>query len=238
MTPFERYKKEIAEFGLEYQGLYYGTYRGFVADRDDPDNRGRIKLLIPQIYGDDIHDYWACSRGMFASKDAGMVIIPKKDDAVWVTFENGDPRFPIWEHGWFGTGEMPAAGKNNGTDPTNMVWQSYDGRKIELDEKNKLVRVYSKDGTYSEYNDTGISHVAKKISLGTLNGSAEPAVLGDTAATLLKELIDDIGTLSAITVPTGVSGPISSSPQWATLVGKWATKFNDFKSQVVSLDKN
>ena len=63
----------LQRFGLEYFNKYYGVYRAIVADNNDPDKLGRLKLKIPQIYGDQEHDYWAWCKGMFAGKNIGFL---------------------------------------------------------------------------------------------------------------------------------------------------------------------
>lgn len=229
-------EREVQEFGIEAYGRYYSFYKGFVADNQDPDFLGRLKIKVPQIFGDEVPDYWAWSKGMYAGNQIGFFAIPNIGDGVWVSFEAGDPRFPIWEYGWFGEGDVPSAAKNNGNKPTNNVLQTTSGHRIELDDKNELIRITDKHGHIVKMNKNGVSTVSDKISLGSLDGSAEPAVLGNTAMNLLNEFIADLGNIGAITTPVGPTATISTSPQWAALVSKWQTKWGDFKSQVVTLD--
>lgn len=126
---------------------YYSIYRGFVADNNDPENLARVKVKVPQIYGEDyIPDYWAWPRGMPAGKNMGLFIMPNKDDCIWVTFENGDTDYPVWEHGWWADGEVPAEAKNNGTNPSNIVLQGVKGHRIEIDNNNNRVKVSTKRG--------------------------------------------------------------------------------------------
>lgn len=233
---FSNFFKNFKLYGFEYFSKYYGTYRGFVADNEDPKFLGRLKVEIPQVYGDKVRDYWAWPKGMFAGDKIGFWAIPNPKDGVWITFENGDPRFPIWEYGWFAEGEVPESAKVDGNKPKNMVWQSTSKHRIELDDHNELVRITDSHGNVLEMNENGISKVTDNISLGSLDGSKEPAVLGDTAHDLLKEFRDDIGNLTAITTSSGITGKINTSPQWAALVAKWDTKWGEFKSNVVTLD--
>lgn len=228
--------QELRDMGLESLGLYYSSYRAFVVDNEDPEFLGRLKLRAPQIHGDEIPDLWAYSRGIYSGAGVGFFAIPAKGEMVWISFESGDVRKPIWEYGHFGTGDMPDAMKNNGTKPTNQVWQSYSGHRIELDDNNKLVRIFSKTGEYTEQNETGYSIVSKKIALGTLNGAKEPAVLGDTAMELLIEFMDDLGKLTTIQTSNGVTGSINTAPGWEALAEKWQTRWKNFKSSKVTLD--
>ena len=67
--------KNIIYRGLESLGRYYSSYGGFVVDNNDPDYCGRLKLKVPEIYGDDIMDYWAWPKGFYSGKGYGMQII-------------------------------------------------------------------------------------------------------------------------------------------------------------------
>ena len=233
---FEQFKNILIRRGLEWFGRYYSIYRAEVVDNEDPKFLGRLKVKVPQIYGEDVPDYWAWSRGMFAGNQIGLFAIPTPGDAVWVSFENGDPRFPIWEYGWYKDGDVPDDAKVDGNKPKSIILQSKTKHRIELDDKNELIRVTDSHGNIIELNETGISIVTEKISLGTLDGSEEPAVLGDTLMELINEFRDDIGNLGTIVTSTGVTGLISTSPQWAALTDKWDNKFENFKSEKVTLD--
>jgi len=233
---FRDFLSIFKRFGFEGLGRYYGTYRGFVADNEDPEFVGRLKLKVPQIHGDTVRDYWAWPKGMFSGNKIGLFAIPNVDDGVWVSFENGDPRYPIWEYGWFAKDEVPTAAKVDGNKPKNMVWQSTNKHRIELDDKNNLVRITDQHGNIVELNETGVSVVTSKISLGSLDGSAEPAVLGDKADALLQEFMNDIGALQTIVTSSGVTAAINTASNWGALVSKWSTKWQEFKSEVVTLD--
>ncbi|MCG8551554.1 MAG: phage baseplate assembly protein V [Desulfobacterales bacterium] len=80
----------------------YGKYRATVVDREDPEGKGRLRLLIPAVLGDQESD-WAlpCFAGGGIS-DAGSITIPEVDAHVWVEFEAGDPSLPIWTGTFFG----------------------------------------------------------------------------------------------------------------------------------------
>lgn len=85
---------------------YYGTYRGIVVDNKDPELRGRVRVLVPSVghtTPEDVHpDIWATPKfpGLSVGKKGGQMhgsYWPADvDDQVWVEFEAGDPRFPIY----------------------------------------------------------------------------------------------------------------------------------------------
>ncbi len=224
--------KDIREEGMEAYDRYYGTYRGIVHSNEDPKNLGRLQLLVPQVYGDDPFEYWAFPKGIYAGKGVGSFWIPSNKDKVWVVFENGDPRYPIWEYGWWGDGDVPT-----GATPKIKILQSNTGHRIELDDENGLVRIKDSNGSVVELNSTGVSIVSGKISLGTLDGSAEPAVLGDTLMDLLSDMITMLGGIKTIVTSNGVTSAINTASNWGAFEQKWTTKWSEFKSAKVTLDK-
>lgn len=67
---------------------FYGTYRGVVVNIDDPLDKNRIRVKVPQILSD-YPTEWCWPVGVVGS-------VPSVGDGVWVQFESGDPAFPIW----------------------------------------------------------------------------------------------------------------------------------------------
>src|SRR5215813_15502012 len=79
------------------ESRFYGKYRAFVVDNADPENRGRLKLHIPSVLGDDVVSGWALPCAPYGgAADQGFFFIPEKDAAVWVEFEMGDLAYPVW----------------------------------------------------------------------------------------------------------------------------------------------
>lgn len=69
----------------------YGVYRSVVFDNKDPDGLGRLRLIIPQIFAD-IPTGWCWPSGV-----SGITTdVPEVNQGVWVSFEGGDPSFPMW----------------------------------------------------------------------------------------------------------------------------------------------
>jgi len=182
-------------------------------DNEDPKNFGRLKLKVPQVYGTQMMDYWAWPKGNFAGDQYGAQIIPKVGDMVWVEFEFGDSKKPIWTHGHFSRqneiDEKPEALR----DINNYWFKTPGGHLVELDDTNKLIRITNTKGYYVEINETGISHVADNISLVKLNGEGnQPAVLGDQNAdrlTEIQDILDDI--LQKILIIAATDATIASS---------------------------
>lgn len=86
---------------------FYGKYRGTVTDNKDPENRGRIRAKVSDVFGDK-ESSWALPCAPFGGKGLGFFALPAIDAGVWIEFEHGDPEFPIWSGCWWGSAaEMP-----------------------------------------------------------------------------------------------------------------------------------
>jgi hypothetical protein len=95
---------QVRRFGLEKVfNRYYSLYRAKVVDNKDPKKRGRIKVLVPALFGEIELPQWCLPRDFRATaKDGGEFYPPEIDDYVFVEFEGGDPQFPVYSGGWFG----------------------------------------------------------------------------------------------------------------------------------------
>jgi hypothetical protein len=81
---------------------YYGKYRGLVLDNIDPLQIGRILAQVPDLLGD-TPSTWAMPCVPAAGIQAGCFIVPPIGSQVWMEFEQGDPDYPIWSGGFWGT---------------------------------------------------------------------------------------------------------------------------------------
>ncbi|NDJ78493.1 MAG: baseplate assembly protein [Chloroflexi bacterium] len=74
---------------------FTGKFRGTVSDNADPDGIGRLKVRIPEIFGDN-DSGWAMPCVPYAGEGVGLFLIPPVGASVWVEFEQGNTEFPIW----------------------------------------------------------------------------------------------------------------------------------------------
>ena len=100
---------------------YFGKYRGTVASNTDPELRARVQAIVPDVLGTQ-PTTWAMPAAPFAGPDVGFVALPKVGAGVWIEFEQGDPDFPIWSGGWWGSAaELPASAAQPGVNQITLV---------------------------------------------------------------------------------------------------------------------
>ena len=87
---------------------FYGKYRGMVISNVDPMQQGRLMVQVPDV-GGLIPGTWAMPCVPIAGIQNGMFALPIPGSGVWVEFEQGDPDYPIWVGGFWGSAaEVPA----------------------------------------------------------------------------------------------------------------------------------
>jgi len=106
---------------------FYGKYRATVLQNVDPEFRGRIMCVVPDVLGI-VPSSWceACTPlSGPPGPPMGVYMVPPIGSGVWVEFEQGDPNKPIWSGCRFGgLSDVPALARlGNPADP-NIVIQS------------------------------------------------------------------------------------------------------------------
>jgi len=96
----------IQQRGIEAIGRFYSTYRGIVITSNDPDSQNKVCVHLPSILRG--VEVWAYPKHQQGGPGSGFKwLSPREGSIVYVEFENGDPRHPLWSyHGW-AIGEMP-----------------------------------------------------------------------------------------------------------------------------------
>lgn len=185
----------VKKYGFEYFGLYYGNYRGVIVNNQDPQKLGRVQIRIPQIAGDNKHEYWAWPKGQPAGEDFGDFMIPPKGSPVWVEFENGDPQHPIWSGGHWGKSAAGVPSQGKLASPTNRVRKS-EKWIIEMDDATDVLRISSKSGGHKiEIKGNGDIAVSGGGNLTqTTGGNETKNITGDksvSAKNLSMNITDD-----------------------------------------------
>lgn len=87
---------------------YLGKYRATCVNNVDPLMIGRIQVMVPDV-SSALPSSWAMPCLPAVGIQSGVVTVPVIGSGVWVEFERGDPDYPIWVGGFWGSAaEMPA----------------------------------------------------------------------------------------------------------------------------------
>lgn len=82
---------------------YFGKYRGTVVNNVDPQGRGRIQVLVPEVSPVPLLPF-ALPCAPVGGFQHGMFAVPPPGAGVWIEFEQGDSDYPIWTGCFWGSG--------------------------------------------------------------------------------------------------------------------------------------
>jgi len=118
-------------------GRYFGKYRARVEDNVDPYGRGRLAVSVPGIAGGAALR-WAEACVPLSGPPLvpmGVYLVPRVGTGVWVEFEAGDLKHPIWVGCIWASDDASGVPSETG-DPTtpNIVLQLGRNRIVVSDE--------------------------------------------------------------------------------------------------------
>jgi uncharacterized protein involved in type VI secretion and phage assembly len=138
---------------------FYGKYRGTVINNIDPMQRGRIMAMVPDVSAL-LPTSWAMPCVPIAGKQMGTYVIPQIGAGVWIEFEQGNPDYPIWVGGYWGTpAEVPAlALAGNPVSPSIVLQTGLQNSLVisDLPGPTGGIMLKSTTGATLIVNDTGI----------------------------------------------------------------------------------
>lgn len=141
------------------QDLFFGKYRGTVINNIDPLQIGRIQVIVPDVSAL-LPTSWAMPCVPIAGKLMGSFFVPQVGAGVWVEFEQGDPDYPIWVGGFWGTvAEVPTLALAGIPASPNIVLQTTGQNTIvisDLPGPTGGIMLKSTTGATIIVNDTGI----------------------------------------------------------------------------------
>jgi len=138
---------------------YYGKYRGLVLNNVDPLQKGRLLVQVPDVLGLSTSS-WAMPCVPIAGPQMGTYFIPIIGSGVWVEFEGGNPDYPIWTGGFWGSAaEVPTLALTGIPASPNIVLQTAGQNSIiisDLPGPTGGIMLKSMTGASIIVNDTGI----------------------------------------------------------------------------------
>jgi hypothetical protein len=239
-------EKVVADLLQKVERRFYGKYRGFVVNTEDPKHLGRVRLRVPSVLGPEIVTGWAMPCVPYGGqKNQGFLSIPEVGAGVWVEFEEGDLEFPIWVGTFWsepgGESEIPALNgadgkerKNEQKPPTRKIIKTQKGHTIQFEDAagdemviiieaaHKHVVALNKEGIQISDGISGNKIVMGKggIQIGS-SGASEPFVLGkqfaENVGEFIKALKAHTHTSTPPGSPTSVPLPLPPAPSRLTL---------------------
>jgi uncharacterized protein involved in type VI secretion and phage assembly len=182
----------------QIQQRYYGKYRGFVVDNQDPETRGRLKVKVPSVLGDQ-DSGWALPCAPFGGlSNQGLFMIPEVDSQLWVEFEEGNIDHPIWVGVFWQQGsDTPEEAAL--PEPTTRIIRTPSGHVLQFDDASgeEQFRLAHPSGTEMTINPQGTVHTedasgntltldakSNKILLEDANGNS---LAMDASGTVLED---------------------------------------------------
>jgi len=133
---------------------FHGKYLGTVVDNDDPKALGRVRVKVPEVFGDETSG-WCLPCSPYAGSGVGLAVVPPVGSLVFVEWPAGDTsRVPIWSGGaWPDGNGVEDAG------PETIVLTTPAGHKVVLRDEsgNEAVEIESASGAKLTLSSDGVS---------------------------------------------------------------------------------
>jgi len=169
------------------QNTYYGKYRGFVSDHNDPEHRARLRLTVPSLLGEEITG-WALPCMPFGGlADQGQFTVPEIGAQIWVEFEEGELAHPIWTGTfWQQDGDAPV--QLDADAPSKRAMKTAAGHFLEFEDKDgeEYIHLEHKQGASLNIDKNGtVELVDAKGAILSLDADANEIVLKDDNGNVL-----------------------------------------------------
>ena len=130
---------------------YYGIYQGIVTNTNDPEKRGRVRVICPDALGGEAESAWCDPMIPVAYDNGGDFCIPAKDETVWLMFIAGDVNKPVWLGGWWQKNMTPLGKNYSGRDDVRII--SYADCTITMQDGTININIGSGTGDLVIQND-------------------------------------------------------------------------------------
>lgn len=155
---------------------YYGVVEALVIDNQDPEQRGRVKVVFPWLDGAETETEWVRVAQPYAGPDFGFVWMPEPESEVLVAFVHGDIRKPIVVGGLYNGTDRPPSSPHD--EVNHKLLRTKHGHELMFDDgENKRVRLKTAGGHQLELDDDG-----NKVELASTGGCS--VVIDDAAGTI------------------------------------------------------
>lgn len=157
---------------------FYGKYRGTVVQNIDPLQTGRIQVIVPDV-SSLLPSTWAMPCVPIAGKQMGTYMVPQIGAGVWVEFEQGNPDYPIWVGGFWGSAaEVPVLALAGLPASPNIVLQTTGQNAIVISD------LPGPTGGIMLKSTTGATIIVNDIGITIQNGKGASIVMTGPAVTI------------------------------------------------------
>ena len=154
---------------------YHGVQRATVVNNIDPLLSGRIQVIATDSTGI-TPSTWAMPCVPVAGIQTGVFVLPPIGSGVWIMFEHGDPDYPVWIGGWWGSAaEVPALAQAGNPASPSIILQTQLQNTVQISDlpgPTGGIMLKSTTGATIIVNDTGIYIQNGKGAAITLVGPA------------------------------------------------------------------
>lgn len=162
---------------------YYGKFRAFIADNQDPEKRGRCTLAIPSVLGDTVSDWALPCLPYGGAAGLGQIAVPPVGAQVVAEFLEGDVSAPMWTGTfWRQSDEVPSEFSEADAPDIKML-KTDSGHKLIFDDRasEERILVESREGAKIELDSNGsITLTDAQGAVVLLDASANEIRVEDT----------------------------------------------------------
>jgi Type VI secretion system/phage-baseplate injector OB domain len=208
-------EKVVANLVHKVERRFYGKYRGFVVNNDDPKKLGRLELMVPSVLGPKVKTGWALPCVPYGGDvNQGFLCIPERGAGVWVEFEEGDLEFPIWVGTFWsepgGKSELPKPNNADGAEqgsvqspPTRKIFKTKRGHTVQFEDADGEERIIICDGERENrivFSQGGLSIANKNNTIAmtdqgiTINGAKHVCLDGLLTWLMNHTHVGNLGT--------------------------------------------
>jgi Type VI secretion system/phage-baseplate injector OB domain len=150
---------------------FYGKYLGIVVDNDDPKGLARVRVKVPEVFGEEATG-WCLPASPYVGSGTGLAAVPPVDSLVFVEWAAGDTsRVPIWSGvAWPDGGGVEEAGPDAIalTTPAGhrvVIRDTSESEAIEIEATSGAKIVLDGDGVLVEFGTQKLAVSRSSISL-------------------------------------------------------------------------
>ena len=168
---------------------YFGKFRAFVVDNEDPERRGRLRLTIPSVLGAET-SVWALPCFPYGGgNDFGWYAVPPVDAQVLVEFLEGDISSPIWTGSFWRVEDEVPGDRADSTAPTTKIFKTESGHFLSMEDADgdeKITLKSAKEATVEMDHEGSIALTGSDGATVTIDAAGGTLLIEDANGNSLE----------------------------------------------------